>query len=120
MLTALGKQLRIFRIKKGELLKDMAERLNVTPAYLSSVENGKRTPTKSLITQIVKTYMLDDGEKEELMNAFYESINEVQISIESSSDDKKQLGLVFARRFDNLSKKQVDNLIKILYSEEDD
>lgn len=43
MLTRFGKQLRKLRIDREERLKDMADRLNVTTAYLSAVENGKRT-----------------------------------------------------------------------------
>lgn len=41
MLTALGKELRILRISRGELLKDMACKLSITPAYLSSIEMVK-------------------------------------------------------------------------------
>ena len=42
MLTEFGKCLRKIRIDKAELLKDMAEKLQVTSAYLSAVEHGKR------------------------------------------------------------------------------
>ena len=49
MLTSLGKYLRTFRIQQGELLKDMATLLDVAPAYLSSIENGKRLPTRKFI-----------------------------------------------------------------------
>ena len=119
MVTALGKQLRIFRIKNGELLKDMAQKLNVTPAYLSSIENGKRAPTKSLISQLFKEYDLTQDEKQTIINAYFESIDEVQISINQIPADKKELGLIFARRFDSLSKEQINQIINILNSEEE-
>ena len=53
MLTALGKELRILRISRGELLKDMACKLSITPAYLSSIENGKRVPSKDMVDKII-------------------------------------------------------------------
>ena len=42
MLTKFGKELRKIRIENDEILKDMADKLNVTAAYLSAVENGNR------------------------------------------------------------------------------
>ena len=41
-LTEFGKFSRKLRIDNGELLKDMAIKLNVTVSYLSAVEIGKR------------------------------------------------------------------------------
>lgn len=38
MLTKFGKELRKIRIENDEILKDMADKLNVTAAYLSAVE----------------------------------------------------------------------------------
>ena len=34
MITLLGKELRILRLNRGEFLKDMADKLHITPAYL--------------------------------------------------------------------------------------
>ena len=42
MLTSLGKFLRKLRIDNNELLKDMAQKLNVSVSFLSAVENGKK------------------------------------------------------------------------------
>ena len=39
MLTSLGKFLRKLRIDRGEILKDMADKLGVTVSFLSAVEN---------------------------------------------------------------------------------
>ena len=43
MLTRFGKKLRTLRLEKDQRLKDMADELGVTAAYLSAVENGKRS-----------------------------------------------------------------------------
>ena len=42
MITAFGKFLRILRMDNGEILKTMAEKLEVTSSFLSAVENGKK------------------------------------------------------------------------------
>ena len=42
MLTSIGKFLRKLRMSNGEILRDMAEALEVTSAFLSAVENGKK------------------------------------------------------------------------------
>lgn len=114
MLTSLGKYLRMFRIQQNELLKDMADKLVVTSAYLSSVENGKREPTKKLVDTIVEKYDLQGNDKQELYTAYYETINEVTVKIDNASDNKKMLGIAFARKFDSLDQKQIDNIFKIL------
>lgn len=41
MLTEFGKVLRSIRISRHELLKDMADKLKITSAQLSSIETGK-------------------------------------------------------------------------------
>ena len=50
LLTKLGRFLRKIRIDRGELMIDMAEKLGVTPAFLSAVENGKRKPPKEWVS----------------------------------------------------------------------
>ena len=42
MVTSFGKFLRNLRMDIGELLLNMADKLGVSPAFLSGVENGKR------------------------------------------------------------------------------
>lgn len=69
MLTEFGKHIRKIRIDRQELMKDMAEKLNVTPAYLSSVETGKRNVPQGWIGHIVRMYKLDPSEHLELIEA---------------------------------------------------
>ena len=118
MLTSLGKELRILRISKGELLKDMACKLSITPAYLSSIENGKRVPSKDIVDKIIKLYRLGDDDSESLVNAFYETVDEVQLSLKGKPESNINLGIAFARKFDELSEKQVSSIIKVLNGKE--
>ena len=60
MLTKFGKELRKIRIENDEILKDMADKLNVTAAYLSAVENGNRKVPDAWVNTIVTKYTLSD------------------------------------------------------------
>lgn len=67
-LTEFGKFLRKLRIDNGELLKDMAIKLNTTPAFLSMVETGKISIPKKWEEEIEKIYSLSLKQKEELIS----------------------------------------------------
>ncbi len=47
MITNFGKFCRRLRIDNGELLYDMAKKLGVSSAFMSSVENGKKNRQKN-------------------------------------------------------------------------
>ena len=114
MLTALGKELRVLRMNKNEILKDMASKLNITSAYLSAIENGKREPTRKFMDTLFALYNLSDDEKERLNNAYFITIDCVNINLSNQSEAHKDLSLVFARKFDELTDEQVKKLIAIL------
>ena len=56
MLSEYGKVLRIIRINNGELLNDMAQKVDVSPALLSYIENGKREIPLDLTDKIITSY----------------------------------------------------------------
>ena len=66
MLTDFGKALRKMRIDHGEFLRDMAAKLNVTVAYLSAVENGRREVPDNWIGELANQYKLSNEEQKEL------------------------------------------------------
>ena len=52
-MTPFGKKIRAYRFEKGISLKDMAEELGVTSAYISALEHGYRgRPGPGLVQQI--------------------------------------------------------------------
>lgn len=56
MTTQLGTFLKNLRLDSGELLKEMAEKLNVSSSFLSAVENGKRDIPESWYKKMVDLY----------------------------------------------------------------
>ena len=66
-MTPLGARLRALREQRGLTLKDMARALNVSSAYLSALEHGRRgTPTWVLLQRIITYFNVIWDEAEEL------------------------------------------------------
>lgn len=114
MLTKFGKQLRKIRIEGDEILKDMADKLGVTVAYLSAVENGKRAVPDSWVHIIVDKYGLDEEAEFELQKSAYENKTEIKISLED--EKKSDLALSFARKFKDLTDEEVKRIQNLLDS----
>lgn len=65
-MTPLGEKLRALRAERGMLLKDMAAALEISPAYLSALEHGRRgTASAGLLHQICQIFGLiwDDADE---------------------------------------------------------
>jgi transcriptional regulator with XRE-family HTH domain len=114
MLAAIGRYLRKLRIDRGELLKDMSDRLGVTASYLSAVENGKRTFPAEWAERIGNDYELDSSERAELENAITESANSVKIELSAVDGSRKNLAFAFARKFEALNEGELAKIQKIL------
>jgi transcriptional regulator with XRE-family HTH domain len=114
MLTAFGKLCRKLRIDHGELLKDMADKLKVTPAYLSAVEIGKRNVPQDWPEKITALYLLDSETSEALHEAARKSQLNLKIDLKGVEDADKDLVLAFAREFKELDEKDKDKIKAIL------
>lgn len=114
MLTELGKLLRKIRIDRQELLRDMAETLGVSSAYLSAVENGKRNAPQTWVEKITQAYGLDTNEAAQLRNAFEGSRDEVRISLQSVSSQQRNAAISFAKALEGLSDEQLEKIMKVV------
>lgn len=114
MITALGKELRILRMDEGEKLKDMAEKLNMSSAYLSAIENGNRKPTETMLSTITEVYRLSEDATSRMRQAFIRSIDELTLAMNKATDAQKDLGMCLARELNNLSQQQIEAIQKIL------
>lgn len=66
-MTPLGAKMRALREERGVSLKDMAAALNVSSAYLSALEHGRRgKPTGFLLHRIITFFNVIWDEAEEL------------------------------------------------------
>ncbi len=116
MVTTFGKFLRKIRIDHDEYLYDMAQKLGVTSAYLSAVENGKRTIPGSWIGQIITMYCLSDQDAKDLEDAAQLSAKTIEVNIDSASELQKRVALSFARKFDSFSHDDLEKMLKFCQS----
>lgn len=91
MVTVFGKFLRNLRMDIGELLLQMAKKLNVSPTFLSGVENGKRKIPSDWVNRISEIYHLDEAEKAHLQEAFYDTNNSIEIGLEKLQNPRRNL-----------------------------
>lgn len=114
MLTKFGKELRKIRIENDEILKNMADKLNVTAAYLSAVENGNRKVPDSWINIISSEYNLSDEEATYLQKLAYEDRSDISVVFDNANNQETNLALSFARKFKDLNNSQIKEIQKIL------
>ncbi len=113
--TAIGGFLRKLRLQKGEKLKDMAENLNVSSAFLSAVENGKKKMPDSWYSKLTSLYNLSVKQQEDLQTAVIESGETIELNIRDISSSNRELAICFARHFDALdeeTRKQIFTILK--------
>lgn len=114
MITEFGKALRKLRIDRGEILKTMAEKLNMTSSYLSAIECGKRNIPTDLISKLTSIYELDATEQNELSEAYDKSINSIEIELSTNNMCKRDLALQFARKFNDMDDELAMQMLKFL------
>ena len=119
MLTEFGKILRKIRIDCGEILKDMAEKLNVSAAYLSAVEMGKRNIPEKWIDKISNLYNLSLEDKKKLNDAADNSARSITLNFENINCKQKETAILFAREFENVDTETLDKIKKLLGNTED-
>ena len=116
MLTELGKFLRKLRIDRNELLKDMADTLKVSTAFLSAVETGKKSPPNGWHEVIPKLYQLGEPQHEAFCDAWVTSKKQVIIPLNGLPQEQRRLVHTFARQFENMDEASAKRMKEILQS----
>lgn len=120
MITEFGKALRKIRIDRGEVLRDMAAKLEVSPSFISAIETGKKKIPTGFIEQIETLYNLTDLEERMLKDAVKNSVTAVKINLLGSDITQRTAALVFARDFGSLSDKTAEQILKLLQQDSGD
>lgn len=123
MITEFGKELRKLRLDCGEILKDMALKLNISSAYLSAIECGKREIPKNFMQKLKEHYDITPEREEILNNAYNLSLNTITLNLKGANKDEKELALKFARKFldmDEITRKQIAESLSKMKNEKND
>lgn len=112
--TLFGKYLRKLRIEHDQLLKTMADILNVSSAQLSAMELGNRTIQPDLASKIAGAYNIENIE--ELQHLIDVSQPSVKAELSTATDMQRETMIMFARAFTGMSDDQLQQIQEITMS----
>lgn len=112
--TAFGRFLRKLRIDHGMIMKDLADVLKVSSAYLSALELGKKSISEKNIIAIVEHFDLSSKEIAELRYAASISQPSVKIDLTGNTNEQRELAVSFARRYQEISPEEQQRLLELL------
>lgn len=114
-MTPLGVRLRELRRRKGVTLSEMAAALDVTPAYLSALERGKRgRPTTIRLHQMCAYFELIWDEADALKRLADLSRPKVSIDTTGLGPQATELANRLAERIASLTPAEIERLLKIV------
>ena len=107
-MTPLGVKIRELRAMRNISLKEMAEALNVSSAYLSALEHGKRgKPTWFLLHRIIAYFNIIWDEAEELQRLAEISDPKITIDTGGMAPEATELTNRLAREIKSLSRQDL-------------
>jgi transcriptional regulator with XRE-family HTH domain len=118
MLTEFGKEIRKLRIDLGITLFEMAKATGVSSAFLSAMENGKKSVPDEYIDALSEQYEPVRKAKSRFLELADKTKKEVRINLAESSSSANELAVAFARNFSELSDDQVEKIKSILNKKE--
>ena len=114
-MTPFGEAIRKLRARKGVSQKEMAEALNVSPAYLSALEHVKRgLPTFDLLQRIAGYFNIIWDEAEELFLLARSSDPRVVIDTSGLPPEYTEFANRLARRIGSLDSAEIGRLSALL------
>lgn len=117
-MTPFGAKIRELRAGRGLSLKQMAADLQVSSAYLSALEHGKRgRPSPNLVRQVCGYLDIIWDEAEALQRLALLSHPRVVIDTAGLSPAHTELANLLAERIGNLSEARAEKLVAALITE---
>jgi transcriptional regulator with XRE-family HTH domain len=112
--TQFGEFVRILRIRRHEVMGDMAKALGTSVPFLSAVENGKKNVPSDWCERITKLYRLTSIEEQELSEAIEESKVQYKIPMGDAGTNQRRAALQFARSFDEMDDETATKILELL------
>lgn len=110
-LTDFGLAVRKARLDVRSTLADMANQLNVTPAFLSAIETGRKKIPLDFVSK-VEGFFVRNGLSENLNLPVLADVSNQSISLEGLSAQQQMLLAGFARK--SLDAKTLDKIAELL------
>lgn len=114
MVSKFGICLRKFRNETGESLRTMADKLDISAAFLSAMEVGRKFVPMEYAKKINEVYHLSEEQYIELYEAIVETNQHVDIEIAKMNEAQKEISMTFARKIENADPELLEKLRKVL------
>ena len=112
--TAFGRHLRKLRIDHGMIMRDLADAMEVSSAFVSALELGKKPISDKHINQVTEHFKLSVAETHELKRSADISQPSVKIDLTEQNENNRELAVSFARNYQNMSIEDQRRLMKML------
>lgn len=119
MISEFGRCIRKIRDKNNDSLRQMAIKLNISAAFLSAMEVGRKQVPIEYASKIKKIYNLSDEEENKIIDSIYETNQRVPIELENMNEAQKDISLMFARKIKTADDELLRKLKEALLDEKD-
>ena len=114
-MTPFGEKLRSLRAERNVTLKDMAKALNVSSAYLSALEHGKRgRPSWHLVQGVIAYFNIIWDDAEELVKLARVSHPRISIDTAGLSPKATELANRLAQDISKIDDKTLTKILAVL------
>lgn len=114
-MTPFGARVRALRRARGLKLGDMARALQLSPAYLSALEHGRRgRPTPALVVQICEYLNLIWDDYEEMHRLARLSHPRIVVDSAGLTPEATEAANLLAERIAELTPVEIDRLLALL------
>lgn len=114
-MTPFGEKLRSLRAERNVTLKDMAKALNVSSAYLSALEHGKRgRPSWHLVQGVIAYFNIIWDDAEELVKLARVSHPRISIDTAGLSPKATELANRLAQDISRIDDKTLTRILAVL------
>jgi len=114
-MTPFGVKLRQIRAERGMTLKEMAESLGVSSAYLSALEHGRRgRPAHPMVVALCAQLNIIWDEADELVALARRSHPRVTVDTAGLAPQATELANLLAERIRKLSPAEIERMLAVL------
>ena len=117
-MTPFGRMLRRERKDRNMLLGELARRLDISIAYLSQIEHGKRAIPDGFERRVADTLELSAEERNEMERAAAISRQTFEIDVTGANDNDRELARDLALAFARLSPEGKNELRRVIDGDE--
>lgn len=114
-----GTLVRRLRYEKKVSFAELADKLGISITFLSLIENGKKQIPLEYGDKIAAIFSLDEKMTDELKNSIDYTNNKISIKLDELSEEQKEVSLAFARTINKASQKKLEELRKLLESDDE-